>query len=150
MEDWRRTVLDNELNNNRTRTLHDWHNVNVVEEHIGLWRRTKKATSRLIRLISARRKGVKTDPHDLERSSTIIRLSESSARHPGADAYPMGRMSTASRGEQLTRKESFMPHTNMNGYIAAPTSPIASDSTGFGPGQTESSVLDPFRATPQK
>jgi phospholipid-translocating ATPase len=136
MEDWRRTLLDNELNNTKTRTLHEWHNVNVVDEHISLWRRIKKATSRLIRLISARRKGIKQDPHDLERTSTVIRLSESSVRHPGD--YPMGTV------------DSRMSH-GTNGFTTAPTSPNVYDSTAIQQrGKNEASVIDPFRQTPLK
>ena len=137
MEDWRRTVLDNELNNARTKTLHEWHNVNVVEEHISIWRRIKKATSRFIRLISARRKGIKRDPHDLERSSTIIRLSESSVRHPGDDSYPLGTVNSHKR--------------DSNGFITAPSSPGTSDDMfPSKPGKPEFNVVDPFRSTPQK
>jgi phospholipid-translocating ATPase len=133
MEDWRRTVLDNELNNALTKTLHEWHNVNIVEEHISLWRRTKKATSRLIRLISARRKGIKHDPHELERSSTIIRLSESSVRHPGADSFPMETVNSHQRDS-----------------ITAPSSSGISPMSPTKKGETEASVIDPFRSTPQK
>lgn len=137
MEDWRRTVLDNELNNARTKTLHEWHNVNVVEEHISLWRRIKKATSRSIRLISARRKGIKRDPYELERSSTVIRLSESSVRHPGADSFPLGTVNSHNR--------------DSNGFISAPSSPGTSDDMfPSKPGKPELSVVDPFRSTPQK
>src|SRR5271170_2528826 len=167
MEDWRRTVLDNELNNARTKTLHEWHNVNVVDEHISLWRRIKKATSRFIRLVSARRKGIKTDPNDLERSSTVIRLSESSVRHPyedrrdsaienrrasrdqyddiygpGSNAYPMGTMKS--------KRDS-------DGFVTAPSSPSVQGSPQAEisiqqptAGKPEPTVIDPFRSTPQK
>ena len=46
IEDWRRTVLDNELNNAPVHRLVDWNNVNTSEDDISLWRRIKKATSR--------------------------------------------------------------------------------------------------------
>ena len=46
IEDWRRTVLDNELNNSPVHRLVDWNNVNSTEDGISLWRRIKKATSR--------------------------------------------------------------------------------------------------------
>ncbi|SMR52405.1 unnamed protein product [Zymoseptoria tritici ST99CH_1E4] len=46
VEDWRRTVLDNELNNAPVHRLVDWNNVNVSDEKIGWWRRFKKATTR--------------------------------------------------------------------------------------------------------
>ncbi|KAF4635784.1 hypothetical protein G7Y89_g2303 [Cudoniella acicularis] len=48
IEDYRRTVLDNELNNSPVHRLVDWNNVNVSADDISLWRRFKKATSRLI------------------------------------------------------------------------------------------------------
>ncbi|KAI9659678.1 MAG: hypothetical protein M1829_006551 [Trizodia sp. TS-e1964] len=53
IEDYRRTVLDNELNNSSVHRLVDWNNVNSAGEDISLWRRIKKATSRLIRKLMA-------------------------------------------------------------------------------------------------
>lgn len=52
--------------------LTHWHNVNVTDEHIGIWRKIKKATSKSIRLISARRQGIKGDPLDLSRIQTRL------------------------------------------------------------------------------
>ena len=46
IEDWRRTVLDNELNNAPVHRLVDWQNVNTADEVINPWRKTKKATTR--------------------------------------------------------------------------------------------------------
>ena len=46
IEDWRRTVLDNELNNAPVHRLVDWNNVNTSEDEVGLWRKFKKATTR--------------------------------------------------------------------------------------------------------
>ena len=48
VEDWRRTLLDNELNNSPVHRLVDWNNVNVSTDNISLWRRIKKATTRII------------------------------------------------------------------------------------------------------
>lgn len=48
IEDWRRTVLDNELNNTPTHRLVEWNNVNTSEDTISLWRRIKKATTHSI------------------------------------------------------------------------------------------------------
>lgn len=166
MEDWRRTLLDNELNNARTKTLHEWHNVNVVDEHISLWRRIKKATSRSIRLISARRKGIKTDPYELERSSTVIRLSESSVRHPYVDRrdsgvdVPPSRTSRDQYGGESYPMGAVKSQRDSNGFVTTPSSPYA----GYGPsngdiftqpaatavGKQEPTVIDPYRSTPQK
>ncbi|RDW72647.1 Phospholipid-transporting ATPase [Aspergillus mulundensis] len=46
IEDWRRTVLDTELNNSPVYRLVDWHNVNSTEDSVSLWRRFKKACTR--------------------------------------------------------------------------------------------------------
>ena len=48
IEDWRRTVLDNELNNSPVHRLVDWNNVNSSDDDVSLWRRIKKATTRRI------------------------------------------------------------------------------------------------------
>lgn len=48
VEDYRRTVLDNELNNSPVHRLVDWNNVNVSVDDISLWRRFKKATTRTL------------------------------------------------------------------------------------------------------
>ncbi|KAK5114682.1 hypothetical protein LTR62_002255 [Meristemomyces frigidus] len=45
IEDWRRTMLDMELNNAPVHRLVDWDNVNTADEYINPWRRVKKATS---------------------------------------------------------------------------------------------------------
>lgn len=54
IEDYRRTVLDNELNNSPVHRLVDWHNVNASEDDLTFWRRVKKATSRGLRWVFAR------------------------------------------------------------------------------------------------
>ena len=48
MEDWRRTTLDNELNNAPVNRLVDWNNVNTSEDKVGPWRQFKKACTRTI------------------------------------------------------------------------------------------------------
>ncbi len=46
IEDYRRTILDQELNNAPVHRLVGWNNVNVAEDNISLWRRYKKANTR--------------------------------------------------------------------------------------------------------
>jgi phospholipid-translocating ATPase len=48
VEDWRRTVLDNELNNAPVHRLVGFNNVNTAEDQISIWRRFKKANTRAI------------------------------------------------------------------------------------------------------
>jgi phospholipid-translocating ATPase len=51
IEDYRRTVLDIELNNAHVHRLRHWINVNVAEDQVSLWRQFKKANSRFFGLI---------------------------------------------------------------------------------------------------
>ncbi|KAI1181113.1 hypothetical protein F4777DRAFT_2583 [Nemania sp. FL0916] len=51
IEDSRRTKLDNELNNAAVHRLVGWENVNVAEDNVSTWRRTKKATTRFMNLL---------------------------------------------------------------------------------------------------
>ncbi|KAJ6151320.1 hypothetical protein N7470_007914 [Penicillium chermesinum] len=46
IEDWGRTVSDNQVNNSPVYRLIEWNNVNSTEDSIGLWRRIKKASTR--------------------------------------------------------------------------------------------------------
>ena len=117
IEDYRRTVLDNELNNSPVHRLVNWSNVNSIEDRISLWRRIKKATTRALRTLRRRwkswraRKQVEepsldtdgaADPRRLSsgtrstlrasmHSTRSHRLSVQSDRYrsDGADAIPM-------------------------------------------------------------
>ncbi|ODQ63352.1 phospholipid-translocating P-type ATPase [Nadsonia fulvescens var. elongata DSM 6958] len=51
-EDYRRMILDLELNNTHTEILNNFENVNIRNEKISLWRRMKKATTRGFVLMS--------------------------------------------------------------------------------------------------
>ena len=48
IEDWRRSNLDDELNNSRVQKLMDWENVNVSIDNVGSWRTFKKWLSHSI------------------------------------------------------------------------------------------------------
>ncbi|OBT97906.2 hypothetical protein VE01_03868 [Pseudogymnoascus verrucosus] len=48
VEDYRRSNLDDELNNSAVHRLVEWNNVNVDTDDVSLWRRIKKATTRFI------------------------------------------------------------------------------------------------------
>ncbi|KAI9891883.1 MAG: hypothetical protein M1814_002268 [Vezdaea aestivalis] len=51
IEDYRRTILDNELNNAPLYRLVEWNNVNTTEDNIGWWRRVKKASTKTIKRV---------------------------------------------------------------------------------------------------
>ncbi|OTA54635.1 phospholipid-translocating P-type ATPase [Hypoxylon sp. EC38] len=102
IEDYRRTVLDNDLNNAPVHRLVGWNNVNVTDDNISLWRRIKKATSRFMAMFwraikSIWKKDTKT-PGILE---------------PSADPRP-------SVETKATRRESMMsPRTDRTSYMSA-------------------------------
>ncbi|OBT82867.1 hypothetical protein VE02_08568 [Pseudogymnoascus sp. 03VT05] len=48
VEDYRRSNLDDELNNSAVHRLFEWNNVNVDTDDVSLWRRTKKGTTRFM------------------------------------------------------------------------------------------------------
>lgn len=52
IEDYRRTLLDLEVNNTPTEVLSHWENTNVTQENVSLWRRFKKANTRLLMKIN--------------------------------------------------------------------------------------------------
>ena len=51
IEDSRRTILDNVLNNAPVHRLQNWTNVNVADDNVSLWRRIKKATSHAVQAL---------------------------------------------------------------------------------------------------
>ncbi|KAJ3571132.1 hypothetical protein NPX13_g5488 [Xylaria arbuscula] len=69
IEDYRRTVLDNELNNAAVHRLVGWENVNVADDNVSTWRRIKKATSRFMGLLWEAIKGLWTKDSDSEAES---------------------------------------------------------------------------------
>ncbi|KAL2842245.1 hypothetical protein BJY01DRAFT_216819 [Aspergillus pseudoustus] len=77
IEDWRRTVLDTELNNSPVYRLVDWTNVNSAEDSVSLWRRFKKACTRATiwtyrKLRDAIQKNKKTQMTDDERRASFL------------------------------------------------------------------------------
>lgn len=73
IEDWRRTVLDNELNNSPVYRLVNWNNVNASEDNISWWRRVKKAstktvvsTYRAMKSLTQKKNQAKTGEKDLD------------------------------------------------------------------------------------
>lgn len=64
IEDFRRTVLDNELNNSPIHRLVGFNNVNTAEDHVSLWRRFKKANTRAIVWVWSKFKSRKSKKSD--------------------------------------------------------------------------------------
>ncbi|TGZ83219.1 phospholipid-translocating P-type ATPase [Ascodesmis nigricans] len=161
IEDYRRTNLDNELNNTPVHLLVDWENPNVTDENISYWRQFKKATSRGLRALSKyykvqklKRKGV--DPHEvlgLERSQT--RASVYTVASESIQMTPV-----SSPGPDKSRF-SFAPTLKEADAHEAPRSPSTSNFLQI-PGQSaggqrnnissrdNGNVMDPHKQCPEK
>jgi phospholipid-translocating ATPase len=133
IEDTRRTILDNELNNSPVHRLVDWTNVNISTSSVSLWRRIKKVTSRgiifLWRLIKRRtakgqRKGktYANGPQDARRSSIETRGN----RRESAFSTHTQRTSFASAREeiQMTPVPSPLPLEEGTQHIDRPKVPV--------------------------
>ncbi|KAK4198443.1 putative type IV phospholipid-transporting ATPase [Triangularia verruculosa] len=105
IEDYRRTVLDNELNNAPVHRLLGVENVNVEEDNVSLWRRIKKATSRLFGALWHTIEGLwKKDEHSAEEKSKSVdpRMSIETRTTPWeAVGSPLSRNSFISAREEI-------------------------------------------------
>lgn len=101
IEDYRRTALDNVLNNAPVHRLCGWSNVNVQEDNVSTWRKIKKATSKFFG----------TMWHGIER------LWKKDAKTHNSATYDNSRMSIESR---VTRPESLIisPHSRQS-FVSA-------------------------------
>ena len=106
--------------------LHHWHNANATDESIGIWRRIKKGTSKLIRLVAARRKGVKGDPLDLDRMQTrpsqdIPRISHDLSL---VDSHAIGADVFLQKSEGNVYESSYVPAKHNYGSVIDRTATI--------------------------
>ncbi|RMD43517.1 hypothetical protein DV735_g1625, partial [Chaetothyriales sp. CBS 134920] len=99
VEDWRRTVLDNELNNSPVYRLVQWNNVNSTNDNISLWRRFKKANTRTV----------------ISSYKALKRLFTKKSKHGQDGSSPDRRLSTATRN---TIRTSF--HSERDSFHSAP------------------------------
>ncbi|KAI1645875.1 phospholipid-translocating P-type ATPase [Daldinia loculata] len=102
IEDYRRTILDNELNNAPVHRLVGWNNVNVTEDNVSLWRRIKKATSRSLATFWRAVKSL------WKKDETKGMLENSSDPRPSVET-------------KATRRDSTMlsPHTDRTSFMSA-------------------------------
>ena len=172
IEDWRRTNLDDELNNAPVHRLMDWNNVNVSEDEVSLWRKIKKATSHSIqntfrlwkewrRRKSGGGKGYTERAVDEAPKSTDNRRA----------SYASGKQSIQEDGIQMTPVPSPLPKEQSQAELSVKSPRQRSDTMfSFVPGQANEieanvdstgkpaqsqvnpfgTVVDPFKQTPGK
>ncbi|GAB1312230.1 phospholipid transporting ATPase [Madurella fahalii] len=115
VEDYRRTILDNELNNAPVHRLVGWDNVNVEADNVSMWRRFKKANSRFFGSIWHAIEGLWKKDAKLARqtfASADPRMSIETRTTPWeAGASPSARRSVVSAHEdiQMTPVPSPLP-----------------------------------------
>lgn len=166
IEDWRRTVLDNELNNSPVYRLVEWTNVNVTEDNVSLWRQFKKACTRAtvfvyrsIRNMYLKKKGVAPPVPEAERRASFM-----TTETPRASTYSR-RESVFSNGEntgddsaiQMTPVQSPKPDIHPEwpsdsdqGQFLSPNKAVREDVQPQSPPTPRrvGSVLDPSKQTP--
>lgn len=165
IEDWRRTVLDNELNNSPMHRLVDWNNVNVSEDDISVWRRFKKATTHAIKGVfnQWRKRSGKSTPGkayaeaamDRDRPSIDTRRSVRRSIASSRASFHSSKSQNEEDGIQMTPVLS--PHRMDDGGHLDASSPFEADNNTFealngtraaavpAAARFYGSVIDPFK-----
>lgn len=166
IEDWRRTVLDNELNNSPVYRLVDWNNVNSTEDNVSLWRRFKKACTRAViftyRKIKSIRRKEAPNVMDDDRRGSLVTNRQSIYSHRASYYSTAGDHETDGNAIQMTPVPSPNPNAQRsqqegwpdsaadvvnNGYLQPGKS--VRDSVAPGP-KKAGSILDRSKQTPEK
>ncbi|KAF2017278.1 phospholipid-translocating P-type ATPase [Aaosphaeria arxii CBS 175.79] len=163
IEDWRRTVLDNELNNAPVHRLVEFNNVNTAGDVVNYWRRIKKACTRGViwtwrsmkKLSNKNKAGSEKDP-EVSRPSIETRRASVATKRSSYFETDHGR--NGEEGIQMTPVPSPLPGQS------PPTDAIRfGDQTHVKEGDNAraqnppngtkkfwGSVMDPYTTTPDK
>ncbi|KAF2281611.1 phospholipid-translocating P-type ATPase [Westerdykella ornata] len=160
LEDWRRTVLDNELNNAPVHRLVDFNNVNTAEDSVSWWRRFKKAVSRAIvtiwRLMRQRKaKGKDFKERIEEESRPSIDTHRASVLSRQSSYFGTDHANHDGEGILMTPVPSPLPGQTpptdaLN--VGGSTHVKEGDRAGAGPvpAKDYGSVINPYKQTPGK
>lgn len=159
IEDWRRTILDAELNNAPVHRLVDFNNVNTAEDTISLWRKIKKATTKSI--VSAWR-GVQKAK---SKKGKGVQGKEDGGMDGSRPSIETRRASVATRRESYFGTEPGIQMTPVPSPLPG-QSPSHSPPLTSGPGENDKirgadtkgtvqkkfwgSVLNPYKTAPEK
>ena len=92
IEDFRRTSLDNEVNNSPVYRLVDWDNVNAADENISLWRRFKKACTRgsiaMVKAMSKKKGDTDSELNEVDRRMSYLETPRTSTYSRRMSAAP--------------------------------------------------------------
>ncbi|OCK78643.1 phospholipid-translocating P-type ATPase [Lepidopterella palustris CBS 459.81] len=173
VEDWRRTVLDNELNNAPVHRLVDFNNVNTAEDRVSLWRRAKKASTRGITWIWRSWQSKKVPKGEKGKSWQERAMDESrpsiETRRASVLSHRFSHLSVQSEPEvegiQMTPVPSPLPgqkapddafdteghpntHVTFEGIRPGPNGEAAIVDPKQPPKKFYGSIIDPFKSTP--
>lgn len=130
VEDYRRTLLDLELNNTETHILSYWHNSNVTDDNVSLWRRFKKACSRLIM--------------NTAKAIKHRKMKKAAARDPEIAAQFGSELTTSVTIKSVITIDSEHEMKNLSEPQAAPVRPLSTMSFAV------NDDSNPFTETPSK
>lgn len=125
IEDYRRTILDNELNNAPVHRLCGWDNPNVLEDNVSTWRKIKKATSKFFGTLWRLIQGIwkKEDPATRQRRSGVYedepRMSVETRITRPSSTRPESFVSAA-EDIQMTPVTSPLPNQESHNLAGAP------------------------------
>uniref|UniRef100_A0A060SZE9 Phospholipid-transporting ATPase n=1 Tax=Blastobotrys adeninivorans TaxID=409370 RepID=A0A060SZE9_BLAAD len=161
VEDYRRTVLDMELNNTPTQILAYNPNYNVTDENISLWRKFKKANTRLmlrvVRAVNSQIKSIRTKKqngnanrnsdtgsiddvkgdgeigHQLTRATTVYSVYSTN----GEEGYSMDDLSVSGAAKEMSDPfgDQFAESTTRTGSVAGAGSVL--DLSSSSPGKAK-------------
>ncbi|CAM1501748.1 Fc.00g037320.m01.CDS01 [Cosmosporella sp. VM-42] len=107
IEDYRRTMLDIELNNAPVHRLRHWTNVNVLEGDISTWRLFKKANSKIFGSIWRAIESLWSKKVKEERRMRKIQTADEDEVRPSAETHRTRRSMRESVASPFTGRESF-------------------------------------------
>ena len=109
IEDYRRTILDIELNNANVHRLHHWTNVNVADDQVSVWRRFKKANTRFFGSILRAVKSLWSKKAREERERIKeAKLGQEEEPRPSVETQRTKRNVRDSLASPFANRESFM------------------------------------------
>ncbi|KAM5346746.1 hypothetical protein ACJ41O_009751 [Fusarium nematophilum] len=107
IEDYRRTILDIELNNAPVHRLRNWTNVNVLEGDVSLWRQFKKANSRVFGAMWRATQSLWSKKAKEERARRKTAADEDAPR-ASVETHRTRRSVRESIGSPFTNRQSFV------------------------------------------
>ncbi|KAF4978585.1 hypothetical protein FZEAL_5057 [Fusarium zealandicum] len=108
IEDYRRTILDIELNNAPVHRLRNWTNVNVFEGDVSIWRQFKKGTSKFFGSIWRATRTMWSKKAREERTRRKEVSASEDAPRPSGETHRTRRSVRESLASPFSNRQSFM------------------------------------------